>query len=339
MALNIQWHHLLDDAIHQYIQRSPLQYVGDNNRAARIAFLTDIGITPAMCFGIHQRDAAPAGAAALAAVAPAKVKLADQLSDENIADFLDRAADFMALTGLPNGQQILHLQSAAQPKVKTHISTLRREGMGQYQDIVAALHLEFSTPKFVIGQQFQTAKPHTGETYSSFGQRLLALFMRFMGRPLADFQNMREAVTHALLLKLLDCLPPFAQRQLHLTLRHQPQMTWTNILYEVDTCMATTQQTPTSRTRIKPQATTKRIPNHCTVHPNSPHSNADCFQQQQRSNTPHTASRKSNLKQVTVVTEDVSPPPSELNFEVSHIQSKNANDVLWTPGQQYGPPH
>jgi len=116
-------------------------------------------------------------------------------------------------------------------------------------------------------------------------------------------------------------------------------MTWTNILYEVDTCMATTQQTPTSRTRIKTQATTKRIPNQCTVHPNSPHSNVDCFQQHQRSNNPHTASRKSKLKQVTVVTEDVSPPPSELNFEVSPIQSKNANDVLWTPGQQYGPPH
>lgn len=282
MALNLQWAHLLDTALQQTIETLHLHYDGPDTRAGREAFLTAIGITPAMCIPLPP-NAAQANAQDQPLPKPI-ITLRQQDTSETVPQFLDRATALIDLCACPEAQKIILLQNSSNPTVSTMIQDLITTGVNTYQAITQSLRKQFEVPKSVLARNFQNMRPAVNESFSEFGRRLLATYMEFLGLPMNQYAANEHVIKHGLVLQLFQVAPSNVTTTLRTTFDTTPTMTWTDILKRLDILVAGSQ----ASTLYAPRSTRyghADFAQQCRLHPHARHSNVECRLQHSSSET------------------------------------------------------
>ena len=262
-ALAINWTDLLDTALQQTIQRLHLDCPGAS-RQERQDFLVRLGITPAMCLGLPS-------AAAPAAPPPVRpqIQLQRQAADESTLAYLARAEAFLRTLGLPDGQAVLLLQNAGLPPVaeaiSAHIGARPAITLGA---LLLALREEFQLPKSSAYRAIVAMRPGAAEPITAFGQRLLARYMEYVGRPATDFPGLESVLVHSLVPILADALPARPAQLLQQAFDTGTR-TWSDLCLHANAAMGAARATGAAPVRAN-------LPDQCRLHPRLRHTNAAC---------------------------------------------------------------
>jgi hypothetical protein len=290
---NLQWHHLLDLSLIECITNRRLNFDASGHpatRAGREAFLTAIGVTPAICFGDvggHQIPAQQQNH-----VPTPKVQLKKQQDNESIDDFLDRAADFMRVSNLNNALQILTLQNAISEGASVTIHELMSNGVDVYADIVTSLKARYATPKFVLMERYQSLQKLPQESVCCFGQKLRVLFIRYLGVQADQIAVHEPIIKQVLLARILPTLDRNIRIQAQAAFDSDPQIALEVLLARVDGfCTYSRSDNTTHRRNFQNKSQALSCPNHPFA---TNHSLKDCHLARSTADTPSNSSRNRN---------------------------------------------
>jgi hypothetical protein len=289
---NLQWNHLLDLSLIECITNRRLNFDASGHpptRAGREAFLTAIGVTPADCFGavgghpvpVQQHHRAPTP----------KVQLKEQQGNESIDDFLDRAADFMRVSNLPNALQILTLQNAISDGASGTIHELLSTGVNVYADVVTNLKARYATPKFVLMEQYQSLQKLPQESVCCFGQKLRVLFIRYLGIQADQLAVHEPIIKQVLLARILPTLDNNIRMQAQAAFDSNPLIALEVLLARIDGFCTYSRSNNTTSRNFKNKSPALSCPNHPFT---NNHSLKDCRLAQSTADKPSSSSRNSN---------------------------------------------
>jgi hypothetical protein len=158
--------------------------------------------------------------------------------------------------------------------------------------------------------------------------------MGYLNQPLTEFAANAQFITPALVAQLLQCCYADLKTHLQVFCETHQQATWREICHTADAFQLA--NAGSRRPEPKPGLTPNKagpedkkkvdrrplshLPNQCTVHPRSKHTNAECYQQKPASS--RSKDIESRPRQVSFLDDE---PASE------ELEQENEIDAVWMP--------